>query len=76
MEAASKELIKELEAEIQEKEQWIKRFRAGWSDSEETVTGLRNTRSWRNKEIKELKEREEELKKECERTRRGSSEEQ
>ena len=55
----AKEIIKELEEEVEQKDREIKRLRSGWSDSEETVTGLRNTMSWRDKEIKELKEKEE-----------------
>ena len=36
------EMIVELEEEIEEKEKEIKRLGDGWSDSEETLTGLRN----------------------------------
>lgn len=56
-------LIKELEEEVAEKNKEIKRLRAGWSDSEDTVTGtgLRNTMSWRSKDNKGLKERVEEM---------------
>ena len=50
------ETIAELEEEIKEKEKEIKRLGNGWSDSEEMLMGLRNMTSWKEKEIRELKE--------------------
>ena len=55
----AKEIIKELEEEVEQKDREIKRLRSRWLNSEEMVTGLRNTMSWKDKEIKELKEKEE-----------------
>ena len=50
------EIIAELEQEVKDKEKEIKRLEDEWSDSDEMLMGLRNMMSWKEKEIKELKE--------------------
>ena len=50
------ERVAELEGNIKEKEEEIKRFRDGWLDSEGKLTGLRDRMSRKKEEIEKLKE--------------------